>query len=478
MSPSTPSVHHPSRWFAGLPKTAVPPSGRGLDLALAALLAAVTLWHLLPAARTTPFHRDEARWVHRASYLALWADPMGPLWQDEGYEVRFDSFDERYRMRAQPPVAPYVFGLGLLLQGRDVKTNGYYIMDRDEAWNEARGNLPDPADLLAARRANVGVGAVMVVAVFAMARRLAGRVAGVAGGLLLAFHPLLLDTTTRVWSDPTMVAFVALAGVAAYRLADRPTWPRAIILGILLGLGTGAKLSPLVVAAGLGGVGVVALTHAAWQGRTLRSVLPRQGTSWHVRLGWALVSVPPVAWLTTVATFPYLWPDPIGHTRALFTFRSRSFDLQMRAFDQAAVETRGEAFDRIWRQLTDWMTTGGVLDARLRDWTGTGWADLRYLDVSLAALGLVAFLAIIRREGSVGPAALVAATVGGEALLVFLAMDVDYARYHLPIVLALAVSAGLGAGMVWGAMVALVKRSGRIRPRSSGVGALGSRTCG
>ncbi|MDQ3514434.1 MAG: glycosyltransferase family 39 protein, partial [Chloroflexota bacterium] len=219
------------------------PAGRWLDVALAVLLAAVTFWHLLPAARTTPFHRDEARWVHRASYLRLWADPLGPSWQDEGYEIRFDSFDERYRMRAQPPVAPYVFGLGLLLQGRDLATNGYYIMDRDEVWNDARDNLPDPADLLAARRANVAVGAVMVVAVFAMARRLAGRVAGVAGGLLLAFHPLLLDTTTRVWSDPTMVAAVALAGVAAYRLADRPAWPRAVVLGILLGLGAGAKLS-------------------------------------------------------------------------------------------------------------------------------------------------------------------------------------------------------------------------------------------
>ncbi|MEJ7762546.1 MAG: glycosyltransferase family 39 protein [Thermomicrobiales bacterium] len=444
-----------------------------VDLALATFLAAVTFWHLLPATRTTPFHRDEARWVHRASYLALWADPLGPLWQDEGYEVRFDSFDERYRMRAQPPVAPYVFGLGLLLQGRDVATNGYYIMDRDEAWNEARGNLPGSDDLLAARRANVGVGVVMVVAVFAMARRLAGRVAGVTGGLLLAFHPLLLDTTTRVWSDPTMVALVALAGVAAYRLADRPTWPRAVALGILLGLGAGAKLSPLAIAAGLGGVGVVVLAHAAWRGRTPRSIRPGRGTGRQARLGWWLVSVPPVAWLTMVATFPYLWTDPIGHTRALFTFRAQSFELQMRAFDRAAVETRGEAFDRVWRQLTEWMTTGGVLDARLRDWTGTGWANLRYLDVSLAALGLVAVLVIIRREGPFGPAALVVATVGGEALLVFLAMDVDYARYHLPILLALAVSAGLGAGMVWGGVVALVSGAGRRRPRPTGMGSLG-----
>lgn len=207
------------------------------DALIALVLFGFTLWRLLPAAETTPFHRDEARWVHRVYLLHEWADPFGPRWQDEGYPEGGRSWDERYRMRDQPPLAPYVFALGLLAQGRDLQTNGFWDMDRDDAWNVAAGNLPSPGDLAAARRTNVAVAALIVVAAYLLGRRLAGRVAGVAGALLLALHPLLLYTATRAWTDPTMALCVALAAVAAYRLADRPSWPRALVLGALLGLG-------------------------------------------------------------------------------------------------------------------------------------------------------------------------------------------------------------------------------------------------
>ncbi len=87
------------------------------DVGLVSGLVVFTLWLLLPRVDTTPFHRDEARWVHRVYMLREWRDPFGPRWQDDGYPRGMNSLDERYRMRSQPPFAPYVFGLGLLLQG-------------------------------------------------------------------------------------------------------------------------------------------------------------------------------------------------------------------------------------------------------------------------------------------------------------------------------------------------------------------------
>ncbi len=107
----------------------------------------------------TLFHRDEARWIHRVYYLNLWRDSLGPRWQDEGYEATYGSWDEFRRMRDQPPMASYLLGLGMLIQGRDLDVNGFWNLERDEAWKVAQGHMPGRADLIAARRTNVALAA-------------------------------------------------------------------------------------------------------------------------------------------------------------------------------------------------------------------------------------------------------------------------------------------------------------------------------
>src|SRR5699024_5054444 len=115
-------------------------------------------------------------------------------------------------------------------------------------WNTINGAMTSEADLHAARRINTVVGAITVVLVFFIAARLMGRVAGTAAGVLLALHPLHIRIASQALSDQLLIMLVAMATLALMWLADRPSRGRALIVGILLGLGGAAKLSPLLLA--------------------------------------------------------------------------------------------------------------------------------------------------------------------------------------------------------------------------------------
>ena len=124
------------------------------DALLAGLVFLVALWVNLSAVATTEFHRDEARWVHRARFLEELRNPTGEFWQ------------ESELMIGQPPLGSYLMGLGLTLQGRDLDTNGYYDFHFGPDWNRRHGTMPDEADLAAARRTNSVVGALIAASVY------------------------------------------------------------------------------------------------------------------------------------------------------------------------------------------------------------------------------------------------------------------------------------------------------------------------
>ena len=81
----------------------------------------------------TEFHRDEARWVHRARFLEELRNPTGEFWR------------ESELMIGQPPLGSYLMGLGLTLQGRDLDTNGFYNFHFGPDWNWRHGTMPDEA---------------------------------------------------------------------------------------------------------------------------------------------------------------------------------------------------------------------------------------------------------------------------------------------------------------------------------------------
>jgi hypothetical protein len=415
---------------------------RWRDSVLAGVLFAVALWHVLGAVAATPFNRDEARWIHRASYLQALTEPLGPLWIEEG-RYPGTSLDERFPLRGQPPLGGYLMGLGLLAQGRDLTTNGFWNMDHDDAWNEAHGNMPAPEDLLAGRRTNAVVAALTVVTVFFLGCALTNWVGGLVAGLVLLVHPLLVATASIAGSDPLLTLLVALAALAAYRLGERPTWGRAILLGVLLGLGGATKLSPLLLALPLAALGALLLVQARWRKR------PGSETA-SGRFGWQLVALPAVAFATFVAVYPYLWRAPLAHTADLFAFRAYSMELQAGIWPNAGVESRAEALQRVGIKLGKDFSASGWVAGELRGRFGADWrAQSRGLDLALALVGAEVLAFGVIRRGLGSGCGLAALLLGGEVAGTVLGMHADFARYHLPIALVIALCVGVVAGTIW-----------------------------
>lgn len=412
------------------------------DILIALAIFAVGLWHNLAYVDTTAFHRDEARWVGRAYFFnELW-HPGDETWEDG------------YLTRGQPPLGSVVMGLGLTLQGRDTTTTRdrqLYDFNHAQSWNRLYGRIPAQADIDAGRRTNAVVGALLGMVVFWIGRRLINRVAGVAGALLLIVHPLHVYLSSLAGSDALLALLVALAALVAIHLAERPSWPTSTLLGILLGLGASTKLSPLLLAFLVAGAGLVLLLNGKpWQSESAEAKQAQD-------LGWMLLTTPLVAFATFVASYPYLWPDPFGRTKTLFTFRATEMENQGSLWDDRLVTGVPDALSHVQLRIGEQLTSSNWLADRVGDRFGFSW-DVPWLDLALGTAGLfvVMLLAIIHGVRNRYSFALV--ILGGQTLITIVGMEVDFERYHIPIVVALAVGFGVLVGQGWVLALALAHR--------------------
>ncbi len=415
---------------------------RWIDVVAIAFLGLLALTQFLPPAQSQSFHRDEARWIHRAVYLRELRHPLSAYWDEANWQGGGSSLDERYRLRGQPPLGSYLFGVGLLLQGRDLTTNGFWNMDRDANWNILNGNGPAIADLVAARRTNAVIGALTVVAVYALGRRLTNPVGGFAGATLLVFHPLMIEVASHAGSDTLLALMLSLAALATAALTERPTWPRALMLGVLLGLGGATKLTPLLISLPLAIWGVAFLGGLLVERQPRRAALQRA-------LGWRLLSLPLVAWGVFVATYPYLWSNPIASTRDMFQFRADGMNLQAAIFPNTAVGSPVEAMGRVGRKLGTDFTALGRFAVWLQEETGH-LVDTRGIELALAVAGGVILLGLAIGRGPHSAPMLVGLLFGAQTAMTIVGMRADFFRYHVPVLVVAAVCTGVLAGTLWG----------------------------
>jgi Dolichyl-phosphate-mannose-protein mannosyltransferase len=411
---------------------------------VALLVFAVSLWQNLAAIPESQFHPDESRWLNRAYFLREFLHPTSALWED------------RYLTRGQPPMGSYVTGIGLLLQGRGLDQNGpwdfHYGNEVTIGWNLVKGNMPNPADLIAARRTNAVVGALTCLVLFLIVTALSNWVGGAVAALFLAFHPLQIYLASLGVSDAVFTLFLALATLAIILLAARPTWPRAIALGVVLGFGASTKLSPIFVAVALAALGAVILADPL-----LRRV-PLAGRLWarwsrvtdgsNRRLGWMLIALPAIAFATFVASYPYLWPDPIGRTRLLLDFRRNEMENQARIWPTTAVDSHVEALRRTWLNLERRYSASERLFADVGRALGHDWAG-KGIDVPLALAGLAIFAWLALRNGFPSRQVLALALLVAQSATILGNMRVDFNRYYLPIVFVCAIGVGMLAGQIW-----------------------------
>jgi hypothetical protein len=430
---------------------------RWLVVGGAIFVVLVSLWQSNADLRVSRYHPDESRWINRAPYLSELRHPMSSFWSDG------------YLIRGQPPMGSYITGLGLAIQGYDLTSNGPWNFsfgnDGDINWNVTYGNMPSADYILAARHTSMVIGALTCLCVYLIVTLLSNWIGGVIAGIFMGVHPLSVYLFTLGVSDAAFTLLVALSVLAEVWLARRPTWGRAILLGIVLGIGTSLKLSPIFVAFGLAaiGVGILVGPHLA-RFRPVGWVWRRSGADdWSIhRLGWMLIALPVIAGAFFVASYPYLWADPVGRTNDLFEFRRAEMENQSRIWGDAAIKSRAEALTRTWDMLEvrysatgKFLVKAGILEPR----TGNPNGEEPGYDLPFALTGLAIFAATALWRGFRSPQFLAFLTLMGQAGIILLGLNVDFDRYYLPLVLTFAIGLGVGVGEITGWLLGAKERS-------------------
>ena len=418
--------------------------------ALCLVVFFVALWQSSADLHTSPFHPDESRWVNRALYLEELKHPLSDFWQD------------RYLIRAQPPMGSYLIGLGLLLQGKDLHTNGpwdfQYGFENAITWNVSHGNMPTYDDLIAARQWNMVLGALTCVMLVLIVGMLVNWVGGAVAGLFMAIHPLHIYLSTLAVSDAMFTTMVAFAVLSAIWLARKPTWGRSVLLAVAIGMGAATKLSPLLIA-----VGWTAFAFVLFLDPWLRS-RERLGKAWKLisrrelgterQLGWKLLVQTGLVGTFFVLVYPFLWSDPIGRTRIIFDFRRYEMDNQAGFWPQAAIHGPHDAIERTWQNLQDRTSSSGRIFTWLGDLVGRDWSGYS-VDLYLAVPGLVVLVYLAWRNGLASPHMLGMLAIAAQSVLILFALGVDFNRYYEPLVFTTAAAVGVFigwlAGLVWNA---------------------------
>ena len=409
------------------------------DLILTVALIVVSLVQNLSGVDTTEFHPDETFWLNSSRYLQDAVAPWDRSWSDH------------WLTRGQLPGWPYALGIGLVVQGRPLEPNRVWTFFYEPLYNVRGGSVPTQVDLTAGRRTSALIGALAVGAVYLIGRRLTTRLGGVIGALVLAFHPLMIELSSQALTDAFLVLVLALIALAACWLADRPTWPRALLLGTCLGFGGLIKLSPLLLAIPLSALGVLLLAQPRLPWVRLRGTADPGA----MRLGERLLPLPIVAFTVFVAGYPYLWPDPIGRAYTLFAHRVQEMTLQQERWPPVAITSPAQALERILMTLGERLTVTGRLAEAAPLFAGLP----SQVDLFLAIGGIAALLWLIRCDGLASPQALAGVILLAQTALIVAGLRVDYTRYYLPLVFVGAVTIGVLAGLGTSTVSALIRRT-------------------
>jgi|GEM_PF-1057077 len=398
------------------------------DILLALLFFAISLGVNLEALPSTPTHPDETRWLNRSYYARDLIDPFGPTWQDY------------VTTRGQPPLGSIVMGIGLAIQGKPLDSVGVWDFAYGRDWNERMGAIPTEDIRLAGRRTNAVIGALVVASAFVLGRLLTNRVGGSLAALFVTFHPLHIILSTQALSDQTLALLLMLIFITGWGFAKRPTWTRAILLGILLGLGGSVKLTPLLLSIPLAGFGM------------LRLLVDRDRAARDY--AFMLLAQPAIAFATFVASYPYLWPSPIRRTWDLYAFRASEMSDQSAAWPSTAVTSPLDALGRFGGYLTHTHSTSARFIQLIFDRLGIDRVASGY-DFIPAAAGMILLLWWVCRFGFWTPRAMVALLMGAEAATLILGMKTDFYRYHLPIIVIMSGCIAVSIGAGWTALVRL-----------------------
>jgi len=399
-------------------------------LVLAVAVASVLVLREPMAAQR--FTIDESRWINASRYFWITFidhDLFGPEWQPN------------YVVMTHPPVARYLIGFGLWLQGWSPdRLNGRYDSLRPFSANFRDGNIPTPQLLRDARRTTFPYAVGGMVLIYVTGRMLGGRLAGLAAAAFGLTNPLLTTLWTRALAESIVAFFSLLAlAIALYVLPrlncalSTPWLP--VVSGASLALASASKLS--------GGIAVVGLAVFALVQQGMAYVRTRRTAglrSW-IDLGLA-------ACIVFILVNPLLYPSPAGRTLALLKQRQDEMEFQQDVFERQAVP------DDLGSRATRVLTRVAVTYATPRGSLPIS-PEVPFVVAGMVVVAVWAGLDL-RRWHAGRPLLFVLWTAGFYAVIT-VNLGFDSAHYYAPLVTANAVLAGLAVA----ALADLVRKSGR-----------------
>lgn len=150
----------------------------------------------------------------------------------------------------------------------------------------------------AARLVTIGIGVLLIFAVYQVGVKVMGRVGGLVAATILAFDPTMLANSHYVTSDSTLTLFVFLAAIAWNRYLVKPTRIRLMLVGLGVGYAMATKMTALPY------VGIAFMT-AWWWHR------PRRGWHWMVRRRQALLGSVILALFVVWSSYFFTWDTVI-----------------------------------------------------------------------------------------------------------------------------------------------------------------------
>lgn len=276
------------------------------------VVALVAVLAYLPYLGDQPWFIDESAYVAQTYYYHLLfhqGDPWHEDWQQRGgIEVA--------------PVPKYLFGLAMDVAGLEVPTtyeSAFYW------YREVRQPPSDPRVLPVTRPVSAVAGTIACLALYALAVRAWGPIAGTVAGLLWCVNPLVRMSSRRAMGDAItecLVLLTVVLGAAVCRrlLSPRVGWVRTGLLAALLALtGSLAANAKLNGAVGLLSVALMLVVTWGWLVRRYLAVSSRGDTLnpsasrlWGVTA--LSVGTPALAFGLFCLTNPFLWGGGQGAT--------------------------------------------------------------------------------------------------------------------------------------------------------------------
>jgi 4-amino-4-deoxy-L-arabinose transferase-like glycosyltransferase len=429
---------------------------RSLASLLDSLYAGALILYVLAGISPTPFHGDEATIIYMSHdwYTLTHNRDLQPVLYTQSPATPQARDDQELRL-LNGPLSSYAIGLGWSLAGLSVKDlNGPWAWGLDWWENRYYGHLPGPQMLFVARLTSALMTALSVAVVFAIGRRLGGRVPAQIGTFVYATMPSVLLNGRRAMFEGALLLTLSLVILVGIELAQRmhrrkhsSSLKHWLLLGAASGLALSSKHSAALTIVPVFGVLLV----LGWRNpfRTL---------------GYTVAALV-VAGAVFLLLNPAWWSGPLEMPGHVVDLRRNMFGIQATFYDELSdAGKRGTApmrylfgspqyaedakFD--W---TPWI--GGQITAyESSGLAGIDWYRQGILTYALSALGLM-FLVIARNPSRL---VLVGTIVLSSAAIV-MTNTLPWQRYYLPLAACVAILFGIGTNAAAVYLLACVRRA-------------------